>query len=151
MASESINLLKQQCGAYIDSLLLEGQLDEQFKQVQMLQDANNPGFVISVINIFCEDFENILAELSQLLDKETPDYGKVDVSVYRLKGSSASMGAHQVKLACTMLCSCCDAANKDGCKGELNTVKQKFYILKDKLQTLIQLERRIQELENGVA
>ncbi|KAF3794066.1 Histidine-containing phosphotransfer protein 1 [Nymphaea thermarum] len=125
MDVEDVNLLKEQRVAYINSLICEGHLDEQFKQVQMLQDDNNPEFVVDLINLYCQDSENILAELSRSLNEEAPDFKKIDASVHQLKGSSAR---------------CIDA---------LNTIKQKFYILQNKLETLVQLEGKIQALEDA--
>ncbi|XP_031486419.1 histidine-containing phosphotransfer protein 1-like [Nymphaea colorata] len=149
MDVEDVNLLKEQRVAYINSLICEGHLDEQFKQVQMLQDANNPEFVVDLINLYCQDSENILAELSRSLNEDAPDFKKIDASVHQLKGSSASVGANQVKLACIELRTCCEQANKHGCIDALNTIKQKFYILQNKLETLVQLEGKIQALEDA--
>ncbi|XP_031489196.1 histidine-containing phosphotransfer protein 1-like [Nymphaea colorata] len=139
-------VLKEQRLAFLNSLFCEGYLDEQFKQVQMLQDANTPGFMADLITLYCQDSERILAEISQALNEKRPDFRKVDASVHQLKGSSASVGAHQVKLACIELRSHCEQANKDGCVKALNVVKQQFYILRNKLETLMQLEQKIQVL-----
>ena len=42
-------------------------LDEQFQQLQMLQDASSPDFVSEVITLFCEDGNRIISELAKLL------------------------------------------------------------------------------------
>ncbi|RWW20888.1 hypothetical protein BHE74_00008963 [Ensete ventricosum] len=68
---------------------LQGLLDAQFRQLQMLQDASNPGFVAEVITLFCEDSERMLTELTKLLDQTVVDYQKVDAYVHQLKGSSS--------------------------------------------------------------
>ncbi|RZS27354.1 hypothetical protein BHM03_00060806, partial [Ensete ventricosum] len=53
------NLYKVSC--------LQGLLDEQFEQLQMLQDESSPGFIAELITLFCGDSERILAELTKLL------------------------------------------------------------------------------------
>ena len=45
----------------------QGLLDDQFCQLQMLQDANNPGFIAEVLALFCEDAQRLLKELATLL------------------------------------------------------------------------------------
>lgn len=45
----------------------QGYLDEQFKQVQMLQDNNSPGFMADIVTLYCQDSDRILAEISQAL------------------------------------------------------------------------------------
>lgn len=46
---------------------LQGMLDSQFAQIQVLQDASNPNFVTEVITIFCNDAERIILELNNYL------------------------------------------------------------------------------------
>jgi histidine-containing phosphotransfer protein len=42
-------------------------LDEQFQQLQLLQDPSAPDFVSEVVTLFCQDGERIIAELAKLL------------------------------------------------------------------------------------
>jgi hypothetical protein len=42
-------------------------LDDQFQQLQMLQDPSAPDFVAEVVTLFCEDGERIIGELAKLL------------------------------------------------------------------------------------
>ncbi|RRT68770.1 hypothetical protein B296_00008494 [Ensete ventricosum] len=116
---------------------LQGLLDAQFRQLQMLQDASNPGFVAEVITLFCEDSERMLTELTKLLDQTVVDYQKVDAYVHQLKGSSSrcllffffcapfsifsymglllcSVGAQNVKLSCIQFKQFCEENNKEG-------------------------------------
>ena len=46
---------------------MQGFLDDQFTQLQMLQDESNPDFVAEVINLFAEDSERLLSELTKAL------------------------------------------------------------------------------------
>ena len=46
---------------------MQGFLDDQFTQLQMLQDASNPDFVAEVISLFSEDSERLLTELTKAL------------------------------------------------------------------------------------
>ncbi|XP_010909682.1 histidine-containing phosphotransfer protein 2 isoform X3 [Elaeis guineensis] len=115
--------LKEQLNGLVNSMFAEGLLDEQFQQLQMLQDGSNPGFVAEVVTLFCEDSERILADLTKLMDQAVVDYSKVDAYVHQLKGSSSR------------------------CMRALNVVKHEYYHLRSKFETMLQLENRIQAYE----
>jgi len=51
----------------------QGFLDEQFTQLQQLQDESNPEFVVEVVSLFFEDAEKLLADLSKTLYVLIPD------------------------------------------------------------------------------
>ncbi|CAL0300069.1 unnamed protein product [Lupinus luteus] len=59
--------LQRQLVDYTASLFNEGFLDEQFNQLQQLQDESNPGFVVEVVTLFFEDAERLLNELTKAL------------------------------------------------------------------------------------
>ncbi|XP_042424955.1 histidine-containing phosphotransfer protein 1-like isoform X2 [Zingiber officinale] len=125
---------------YISALFHEGFLDSQFTQLQQLQDESNPEFVLEVATLFFEDSEKLLNELSRTLDQQAVDFKKVDAHVHQLKGSSSSIGAQRVKNVCIAFRDICEETNKEGC---LQQVKQEFYLVKSKLETLFRLERQI--------
>lgn len=45
----------------------QGILDDQFTQLQELQDENNPDFVVEVVTLFFQDTERLLNELARTL------------------------------------------------------------------------------------
>lgn len=46
---------------------MKGVLDEQFNQLQLLQDDSNPNFVVEVVSLFFEDSERLLNDLTKAL------------------------------------------------------------------------------------
>ncbi|CAL9070050.1 unnamed protein product [Musa banksii] len=144
----SLMALREQLNGLVNSMFLEGLLDDQFEQLQMLQDESSPGFIAELITLFCGDSERILAELTKLLDQAVVDYQKVDAFVHQLKGSSSSVGAQHVKLACVQFRQFCEEHNKEGCLCALNVVKHEYYLLRGKFDTMLQLEQRIQAYES---
>ena len=46
---------------------MKGFLDEQFNQLQQLQDESNPDFVVEVVSLFFEDSDRLLNELAKAL------------------------------------------------------------------------------------
>ncbi|CAN6451155.1 unnamed protein product [Victoria cruziana] len=71
------------------SLFREGFLDEQFTQLQQLQDESNPNFVGEVVGLFFEDSERLLNDMDMVLDLQPVDFKKLDAHVHQLKGSSS--------------------------------------------------------------
>ncbi|XP_042991929.1 histidine-containing phosphotransfer protein 1-like isoform X2 [Carya illinoinensis] len=153
--------LQKQLVDYIASLFHEGFLDEQFNQLQQLQDESNPDFVVEVVSLFFEDSERLLNELAKALwvpfrssssffnpnilfrEQETIDFRKVDAHVHQFKGSSSSIGAHRVQNVCITFRNYCEEQNVEGCLKCLQQVKHEYSLVRNKLETLFQLEKQI--------
>ncbi|KAA8548541.1 hypothetical protein F0562_000192 [Nyssa sinensis] len=110
---------------YTASLFREGFLDDQFTQLQQLQDESNPDFVVEVV------------------DQKSVDFKKVDANVHQLKGSSSSIGAQRVKNACIAFRNFCEEQNIEACLRCLQQVKQEYSLMKNKLENLFRLEQQI--------
>ncbi|RWR93655.1 histidine-containing phosphotransfer protein 1 isoform X1 [Cinnamomum micranthum f. kanehirae] len=127
----------------ITSFFREGFLDEQFAQLQQLQDESNPDFVFEVVTLFFDDSEKLLNDLARALDQQTVDFKKVDSHVHQLKGSSSSIGAQRVKNVCIAFRNYCDQNNREGCLRCLQQVKHECSLVKNKLESLFRLEQQI--------
>ncbi|KAJ3681565.1 hypothetical protein LUZ60_016054 [Juncus effusus] len=141
-------VLKAQLNDLMSSMYNTGLLDDQFQQLQMLQDESTPDFVAEVITLFCDDSERIISELTNLLQQQVVDYVKVDAYVHQLKGSSSSVGAKRVTLVCMDFRGFCQEHSKEGCLLALDAIKHEFYELHQKLLAMLQLERQIKAYEN---
>ncbi|PKA66841.1 Histidine-containing phosphotransfer protein 1 [Apostasia shenzhenica] len=130
---------QQQLNGLVSNMYREGFLDEQFQQIRALDEGGSPDFLVEVMGLFCTDAERILNELSSLLNQPDVDYKKVDAYVHQLKGSSASVGAQSVKLACMLVRESCDKSDREGCLQALNLAKQRFYELSKRLKIMIQV------------
>ncbi|XP_008795105.1 histidine-containing phosphotransfer protein 1 [Phoenix dactylifera] len=125
------------------TLFQQGILDNQFIQLQQLQDESNPNFVHEVVSLFFQDSEKLLNELSRILDHQIVDFKIVDAHVHQFKGSSASIGAQRIKDVCIAFRSCCEENNRDGCIRCLQQVKQEYCLVKSNLEDLFRLEKQI--------
>jgi len=130
---------------FTTSLFQEGFVDEQFTQLQQLQDESNPDFVAEVVCLFFEDSEKLLGDLSKTLNQEPVDFKRVDGCVHQFKGSSSSIGARRVMNTCVTFRAFCQDKNREGCLYCLQQMKQECYLVKNKLETLFQLEKQIVE------
>ncbi|XWS13981.1 hypothetical protein CRYUN_Cryun36dG0084900 [Craigia yunnanensis] len=128
---------------YTKSLFMEGFLDGQFSQLQQLQDESNPDFVVEVVSLFFDDSEKLLNDLTMAIDQPNVDFKKVDAHVHQLKGSSSSIGAQRVKNACIAFRNFCEEQNIEACLRFLQQLKQEYYLVKNKLETLFRLEQQI--------
>ncbi|KAA3472751.1 histidine-containing phosphotransfer protein 1-like [Gossypium australe] len=120
-----------------------GFLDEQFTQLQELQDENNPDFVVEVVSLFFEDSERLLNELARALEQQNIDYKRIDAHVHQLKGSSSSIGAQRVQKVCVAFRNYCEEQNVEGCLKCLQQVRHEYSLVKTKLESLFQLEQQI--------
>nr|GMD17111.1 histidine-containing phosphotransfer protein 1-like [Ipomoea batatas] len=135
--------LQKQFVDLIASLCREGFLDDQFLQLQKLQDDSNPDFVFEVVSLFFEDSEKLINNLATALQQPVVDFNQVDAHVHQFKGSSSSIGAQRVKNACVSFRNFCEEKNLDGCVQCLQLVKNEYFVVKNKLETLLRLEQQI--------
>ncbi|XP_057960856.1 histidine-containing phosphotransfer protein 1-like isoform X2 [Malania oleifera] len=112
--------LQRQLVDYTASLFQEGFLNDQFTQLQQLQDETNPDFVSEVVSLFFEDSERLLNELARAL-----------------------IGAERVQNVCISFRNCCDEQNIEGCLRCLQQVKQEYALVKSKLESLLKLEQQL--------
>eukprot|EP00270_Netrium_digitus_P009209 TRINITY_DN2798_c0_g3_i4.p1 TRINITY_DN2798_c0_g3~~TRINITY_DN2798_c0_g3_i4.p1 ORF type:complete len:164 (+),score=54.97 TRINITY_DN2798_c0_g3_i4:316-807(+) len=141
--AQEIARLQRQLTDLTDSMFAEGLLDDQFSQLQQLQDESNPEFVDEVIGLFFEDSQKLLDDLTDEMNQVPLDYKKLDAHVHQFKGSSSSIGAQRVKAVCIQFRQFCDEENYEGCKQCLHQVKQEFQIVKSKLELMMSLEKKI--------
>ncbi|OIW09068.1 hypothetical protein TanjilG_16295 [Lupinus angustifolius] len=96
-------------------LFHQGVLDEQFLQLQQLQDDTSPNFVSEVVNIYFHESEKLLTNLRGLLmEREFSDYKKIGIHLNQFMGSSSSIGAKRVTNVCVAFRASSDQNNRAG-------------------------------------
>ncbi|EYU38122.1 hypothetical protein ABFS82_14G195700 [Erythranthe guttata] len=141
----TVGQLQKQFVDFSTSLYREGFLDDQFIQLQKLQDESNPDFVFEVVSLFFEDSEKLLNNLAIALQQQVVDFKQVDAHVHQFKGSSSSIGAHRVKNMCVAFRNFCEEKNLDGCLRCLQQINHEYCLVKNKLENVFRLERQILE------
>ncbi|EMS61825.1 hypothetical protein CFC21_036030 [Triticum aestivum] len=120
----------------------KGHLDEQFRQVEDLQDEASPNFVEEVVVVFFKDSGRLISNLEQALEKYPRDFNRWDAYMQQLKGSCSSIGASRMKNECMSFRDNCGQRNVEGCMGSLQKLKREHAILRQKLESYFQLLRQ---------
>ncbi|VAH13083.1 unnamed protein product [Triticum turgidum subsp. durum] len=132
--------LRGQLNALLDSMFATGIVDEAF---QHLRSVEQEGFLVEVVNLFLHDADNILNEVAFRLNQPVVNFDSVGALVHQLKGCNGSVGAKKVNLSCTHFRQFYEAQSKEGCLMSLDLIRNEFYDVRNKLQTMIQLEQQI--------
>ncbi|KAG6409587.1 hypothetical protein SASPL_127627 [Salvia splendens] len=136
---EKCNQLQCQASYLRNALFNQGYLDEQFLQLEELQDEANPNFVEEVVKLFYTDSTRLIRNIQLTLENTPWDFEKLDNIMHQYQGSSSSIGAKKVKKECTQFQEYCKVENIDGCVRTFKEVKQEHATLKRKLENYFQV------------
>ncbi|KAK3427698.1 pseudo histidine-containing phosphotransfer protein 6 [Eucalyptus grandis] len=150
MLGWGVDFLRAEMNRLLALLFHQGVLDEQFLQLQQLQDESSPNFVSEVITIYFSESEKLLRNLRMLLmDRELSDYKKMEIHLNQMMGSSSSIGAKRVRNVCVAFRAASEQSNHAGCLRALELLEHEYCYLKNKLHELFQIEQQ-RALASGV-
>ncbi|GMQ03495.1 hypothetical protein CsSME_00049272 [Camellia sinensis var. sinensis] len=112
------NQLQRQVAYMRKSLFDQGYLDEQFIQLEDLQDDANPNFVEEIVTLFYSDSARLIRNIDQGLENNPPDFDRLDDYMHQYKGSCSR------------------------CMRTFQQVKQEHTTLRRKLETYFQMARQ---------
>ncbi|ESW16576.1 hypothetical protein PHAVU_007G167900 [Phaseolus vulgaris] len=138
-----VHQLQAKLREHQSAMFQQGFLDDQFSQLQKLQDESTPDFVLEVVTMFFDDSENLLKNMARCLEQVPADFKQIDAYAHQYKGSSASVGAARVKSVCATFRTFCETKNLDGCMRCLQQLQQEYSLLKNSLQYLFRLQKDI--------
>ncbi|KAL1551387.1 histidine-containing phosphotransfer protein 6 [Salvia divinorum] len=143
MLGLSVEQLRADMNRLLAILFHQGVLDEQFLQLQQLQDESSPNFVSEVVTIYFHESEKLLRNLRALLvDKELSDYKKMGIHLNQLMGSSSSIGAQRLRNVCAAFRAASELNNRPGCLRALELLEYEYCYLKNKLHEFFQIEQQ---------
>ncbi|XP_054815106.1 histidine-containing phosphotransfer protein 1-like isoform X2 [Prosopis cineraria] len=127
---------------YLDSLLDEGIINDQFNRIHS-QRTEESDFVVKLVEAYFRDVEAILSDLSSHADESNVDLTKLSALPREIQDKSTSIGAELVKHACRELIQACDENHKRKFDRSLMWVQSEFSLTKTKLESYVRMERRI--------
>ncbi|TYI77411.1 hypothetical protein E1A91_D06G140800v1 [Gossypium mustelinum] len=143
MLGSGADRLRADVNRLLAFLFHQGILDEQFLQLQQLQDESSPNFVSQVVNIYFQESEKLLRNLrSLLMERKLSDYKNIGIHINQLMGSSSSIGAKRVRNVCVAFRAASDQNNRTGCLRVLEVLEHDYCFLKNKLHELFQIEQQ---------
>ncbi|KAL4599329.1 hypothetical protein ACB092_11G119000 [Castanea dentata] len=135
--------LQQQIASMRQSLFDEGLLNEQFIELEKLEDASDPNFVKDFINVFLTDsLKNVIGiEESLLYLKADEPFNITELGKFlqQLKGNCLGIGAKKVLIEVEKMLQCHEAGDMEGTKTILPTMKQEYNNLENKLEAYFEL------------
>ncbi|RZC47451.1 hypothetical protein C5167_040417 [Papaver somniferum] len=153
--------LKQELDRFLAKKYEEKILDTQFEQLQRIQEADNPGFVTDMLQLFIDEIEKQILEnidprkleelkkIPRVSDLESQTIQKVESYIHRLKGSSVSVGSYQITLACNEFRQASEQNDMAGRQKALTKIVHEFYRVKDVFKKIIELEEKICKLSSA--
>ncbi|KAI9397401.1 hypothetical protein POPTR_003G032400v4 [Populus trichocarpa] len=142
MLGWGVDRLRADMNRLLAMLFHQGVLDEQFLQLQQLEDESSPNFVSEVVNIYFHESEKLLRNLRGLLmDREFSDYKKMGTHLNQLIGSSSSIGAKRVRNVCVSFRAASEQNSRAGCLRALELLEHEYCYLKNKLHELFHMDQ----------
>ncbi|GMG99475.1 hypothetical protein Nepgr_001315 [Nepenthes gracilis] len=127
----------------ISELEEEGSLDENFRVAEDLKDVTGPYFFANLVPTFLTDTRITLRDLTRLLEEPSVDFGAVVQLAIKLRGATASIGTCSMARSCGNLRRAADNQTQERCMQALNEIKLEFSRIYDRLDEIVQIERRI--------
>ncbi|KAK1266091.1 Histidine-containing phosphotransfer protein 4 [Acorus gramineus] len=115
--------MQRQVANVRQDLFKQGYLDDQFLQLELLQDDVTPNFVEEVVASFFRDSPRLLSTIEHALQKSPLDFDRLDRFMHQFKGSSSSIGALRLKSESSLFSEYCDECNVEGCFIKLDLLK----------------------------
>ncbi|RZC63489.1 hypothetical protein C5167_025271 [Papaver somniferum] len=153
--------LKQELDCFLAKKYEEKILDTQFEQLKRIQEADNPGFVAEMVQLFIDEIEKQILEnidptmieelkkMPRIVDLESQTIQKVESYVHRLKGSSVSVRSYQITLACNEFRHASERNDMAGRQTALMKIVQEFNRVKEVFKKIIELEEKIRKLSSA--
>ncbi|XP_022153063.1 histidine-containing phosphotransfer protein 1-like isoform X1 [Momordica charantia] len=140
-------ILKGLLQDYVQSLFDEKIVDERFSQILIKFEESDR--VIHLINIYLNDVESNLCELTNYMDSINVNFSKLSILAHNIEEKSTRIGARHVRLASIHLIEACDQEDQKIVSQALSWMQHEFAITRNKLQPVLQMEQRIMRLVNN--
>ncbi|GMN50624.1 hypothetical protein TIFTF001_019778 [Ficus carica] len=144
-------LIRQSEWSIEKSLFLKLQeiLGDYYKTLEMLSDKYHPNFAEEVVTMYFTDSTERLVTIEQALDKSPLNFDVLDRYLYKLKGSSASIGAKQVWATINEMRDRLKERDIEGSKTVLEQLKKDHDNFRGRIEPYFQMLRQVGSSETS--
>ncbi|CAK7325295.1 unnamed protein product [Dovyalis caffra] len=139
----ALEALTDRLYGFIQSMEDEGIVDYHFEECYNMKEANGSVLFTEIIPTYISDSESTLVHMTNVLDQPIVDYNQLEQLCIKLKGGTTCIGACRMAASCGVFCQTTAARSKEDCMLMLEVIKGDFFTLRNKLETLLELEKRI--------
>ncbi|KAI5606117.1 hypothetical protein POPTR_001G464900v4 [Populus trichocarpa] len=130
--------LRQQLSIMRQSFFDEGLLDQgQVSYLETLENEDDPDFIENVFTMFLRDSSRYIASIEKALETTPVDRLVMERMMYRLKGSSASIGASKINDENNKLRKLFHEGDLESGKAALQKLKAEHVNFKEKLSVYV--------------
>ncbi|KAF1867321.1 hypothetical protein Lal_00049750 [Lupinus albus] len=123
----------------IQALRQEGIVDDYFLSLYSMKEHSGDSFTLDVITSFCTVARDCLQILAQLLDEPVLNHQRMEEYIFKVKGSSLSVGAYRVAQAFSNFQRIFQAgASKEECLKALNRAEEEYSSVEGKFHACIE-------------
>ncbi|KAJ6950903.1 hypothetical protein NC651_004549 [Populus alba x Populus x berolinensis] len=136
--------LRQQLSIMRQSFFDEGLLDQgQVSYLETLENEDDPDFIENLFTLFLRDSSRYIASIEKALETTPVDYLVMERMMYRLKGSSASIGATKINDETNKLRGFCHEGDLESAKASLQKLKAEHANFKQKLAVYVGIMKQV--------
>ncbi|KAG5255450.1 histidine-containing phosphotransfer protein [Salix suchowensis] len=130
--------LRQQLSIMRQSFFDEGILDhEQVSYLETLENEDDPDFIENVFTLFLRVSTRYIDSIGKALETSPVDYPVMERMMYRLKGSSDSIGASKINGETNTLRNFFHDGDMESVKASLQKLKAEHATFKEKLAVYV--------------
>ncbi|KAH0745485.1 hypothetical protein KY285_007142 [Solanum tuberosum] len=144
LENEVLETNKMHISALIQSLEDEGMVDSQFRFIYLLKKNETPSFFMNRVYIYFKDARAIILNLTTTLESSTfVDFDLLKMHCFKLKASSACIGACILQNGVSILIEAADKKSKNECLVAVRNLTQVYNDLHSKFESFMELEMEI--------
>ncbi|KAG6790836.1 hypothetical protein POTOM_007005 [Populus tomentosa] len=137
--------LRQQLSTMRQSFFDEGLLDHgQVSYLETLENEDDPDFIENLFTLFLRDSSKYIASIEKALETTLDDFPFIlERMMYRLKGSSASIGATKINDETNKLRGFCHEGDLESAEASLQNLKAEHANFKQKLAVYVGIMKQV--------
>ncbi|OMO73217.1 hypothetical protein COLO4_27209 [Corchorus olitorius] len=144
MAGFSREALNWQLLDIIRSMEEEGLVDHRLAKVHSMKENSGPFFFATTLSTFCHDSTETLRDLTQALGQIAINYQELEEFCIKMRGSASCIGGCRMANACREHWRAFqNRSSRERCVTALNTTKQEFLLLQEKMNSLVELRNNL--------